>query len=120
MENTLILLFYLFSGVYDKDAPDEVLISSPHLYRTGRLGKIYKTYSFWLTMLDALYQSTCIFFICQQVYNDTYVDVYEFGTTATTACMFAMLLHAAIEMRSWVSLKFCQRKRYSLLHYYFI
>lgn len=60
-------------------------------------------YSFWLTMFDALYQSTCIFFICQQAYNDTDIDIFEFGTTCTTACMFVMLLHAAIEMRSWVS-----------------
>lgn len=55
-------------------------------------------------MLDALYQSTCIFFLCQLAYNDTDVDIFEFGTTATTACMFVMLLHAAVEMRSWVSL----------------
>lgn len=101
-----LIICLICLGVYDKDAPHEVLISNPYLYRRGRLGKVYKTYSFWLTMLDALYQSTCIFFICQQVYHDTEVDVFEFGTAATTACMFVMLLHAAIEMRSWVSSNF--------------
>lgn len=91
-----------FIGVYDQDAPPEVLVGNPYLYRRGRLAKVYKSYSFWLTMLDALYQSVCIFFICQQAYNNTDVDVFEFGTTATTACMFVMLIHASIEMRSWV------------------
>ncbi|XP_018563796.1 probable phospholipid-transporting ATPase VD isoform X2 [Anoplophora glabripennis] len=88
-------------GVYDQDAPAHVLLEKPYLYRRGRLGKVYRSYSFWLTMLDAFYQSTCILFLCQLAYNDTDIDMFEFGTTATTACMFVMLLHAAIEMRSW-------------------
>nr|XP_023013530.1 probable phospholipid-transporting ATPase VA [Leptinotarsa decemlineata] len=88
-------------AVYDQDAPSEVLLENPYLYKRGRLGQVYRSYSFWLTMLDALYQSTCIFFICQQAYNETDVDVFEFGAATTTACMFVMLLHALIEMRSW-------------------
>ncbi|CAG9864504.1 unnamed protein product [Phyllotreta striolata] len=88
-------------GVYDQDAPQEILLKNPYLYRRGRLGKVYRSFSFWLTMLDALYQSMCIFFICQLSYNDTDADVFEFGTTTTTAGMFVMLLHAGIEMRSW-------------------
>ncbi|XP_050501041.1 phospholipid-transporting ATPase VD isoform X2 [Diabrotica virgifera virgifera] len=91
-------------GVYDQDAPQEILLKNPYLYRRGRLGKVYRSFSFWVTMLDALYQSTIIFFICQYAYSDTDVDVFEFGTTATTCCMFVMLLHASIEMRSWTLL----------------
>ncbi|CAH2005240.1 unnamed protein product [Acanthoscelides obtectus] len=91
-------------GVYDQDAPYEVLLERPWLYRRGRVGRVYRPYSFWITMLDALYQSTCIFFLCQRVYNDTDVGVFEFGTVATTACMFVMLMHASIEMRSWTVL----------------
>ncbi|KAJ8949862.1 hypothetical protein NQ318_010496 [Aromia moschata] len=88
-------------GVYDQVAPYEILRDNPYLYRCGRLGKAYKSSSFWMTMLDALYQSTCIFFICLLAYSETDVDIFEFGTTATTACMFVMVLHAAIEIRSW-------------------
>ncbi|KAG5886182.1 hypothetical protein JTB14_036051 [Gonioctena quinquepunctata] len=91
-------------AVYDQDAPYEILMNNPHLYKRGRLGQVYRSYSFWLTMLDALYQSTCIFFICQKAYNETDVDIYEFGASATTACMFVMLFHALIEMRSWTVL----------------
>jgi phospholipid-translocating ATPase len=88
-------------GVYDQDAPEELLRDKPYLYRQGRLSKVYKTYSFWLTIADAIYQSLCIFFICQGTYADSDIDIFEFGTTATTACMFVMLLHVSIEIRSW-------------------
>ncbi|XP_057668206.1 phospholipid-transporting ATPase VD isoform X2 [Diorhabda carinulata] len=88
-------------GVYDQDAPQQILLKNPYLYSRGRLGKVYRSFSFWLTMLDALFQSTVIFFICEYAYDDTDVDVFEFGTAATTCCMFVMLFHASIEMRSW-------------------
>lgn len=53
-------------------------------------------------MADAIYQSICIFYICKGTYEDSDIDIFEFGATATTACMFVMLLHASIEIRSWV------------------
>lgn len=53
-------------------------------------------------MFDALYQSIAIFFICQGAYSGSDVDIWEFGTVLTTSSMFVMLLHAAIEIRSWV------------------
>lgn len=89
--------------MYDQDAPEELLRERPDLYKQGRLGKVYRSYSFWVTTLDAIYQSLCIFYICQGTYADTDIDMFEFGTTVTTCCMFVMLLHASIETRSWVS-----------------
>ncbi|XP_022901722.2 phospholipid-transporting ATPase VD isoform X1 [Onthophagus taurus] len=88
-------------GVYDQNAPEELLINEPYLYRRGRLGRAYKSHSFWLTLFDALYQSIAVFFICFCVYYDTDIGLFEFGTVLTTACMFVMLLHAGIEIRSW-------------------
>lgn len=88
-------------GVYDQDAPDTLLLNNPYLYKTGRLGKVYKSYSFWLTMADSLYQSSVIFWVCTGAYIGTDVDIFEFGTVLTTACMFVMLLHVSVETRSW-------------------
>lgn len=104
-------------GVYDKNAPEDLLRSEPHLYRPGRLGKAYRMYSFWLTMCDAFYQSIAIFFICLCTYYDTPVDIFSFGTVCTTACMFVMLLHAAVEIRSWVSKYISQF--YTLKYFFF-
>lgn len=54
-------------------------------------------------MLDALYQSLIIFFIAEAAYWDSDVGIWEFGTTITTSCLITMLIHGAIEIKSWVS-----------------
>jgi phospholipid-translocating ATPase len=48
--HTVLLLL----GVYDQDAPEELLLARPSLYRQGRLGLVYKPHSFWITMADSL------------------------------------------------------------------
>jgi len=53
--------------VYDQDAPEELLLALPNLYRQGRLGLVYKPHSFWITMADSLYQSIVIFFLTEGV-----------------------------------------------------
>ena len=90
------------SGVLDQDAPDIVLESNPKLYARGRESRVYKPYSFWLNMLDALYQSLVLFFISYGSYYNSDVGLYEFGTTLMTSCLCVMLLHQAVETKSWV------------------
>lgn len=53
--------------MYDQDAPEELLLALPNLYRQGRLGLVYKPHSFWITMADSLYQSIVIFFLTEGV-----------------------------------------------------
>lgn len=93
---------FLISGVLDQDAPDIVLESNPKLYARGRDSRVYKPYSFWLNMLDALYQSLVLFFISYGAYYNSDVGLYEFGTTLMTSCLCVMLLHQAVETKSWV------------------
>ncbi|XP_065336042.1 phospholipid-transporting ATPase VA isoform X1 [Cloeon dipterum] len=88
-------------GVYDQDAPADLLLSKPALYKQGRLGSVYKPHSFWLTMADSLYQSIVMFFITAAAYSDSTVDIWEFGTSLTSTCMFVNLLHVAVEIKSW-------------------
>lgn len=56
--------FISCTGVYDKDAPEKLLLSRPHLYKSGRLSLAYKAHLFWITIADAIYQSLVIFFVC--------------------------------------------------------
>merc|ERR1712223_966630 len=58
-------------GVLDQDAPDFILGSKPKLYVRGRESHVYKPYSFWLNMLDALYQSMVIFFVSYGAYYNS-------------------------------------------------
>ena len=92
----------LILGVIDQDAPDIVLESKPQLYKRGRLSRVYKPYSFWLNMMDALYQSLVIFFIAHGAYSNSNVGLWEFGTTLITSSLCVMLLHLAVETKSWV------------------
>ncbi|XP_073997182.1 phospholipid-transporting ATPase VA isoform X2 [Rhodnius prolixus] len=91
-------------GVYDQDAPEQVLLSRPALYNYGRLGKAYRAHSFWITTLDSAYQSLAIFFIAIGVYSGTEIGIWEFGSTITSCCMFAMLAEVALETKSWTIL----------------
>jgi len=54
-------------GIYDRVAKARILLTSPELYTRGRLGLVYQSHSFWLTIMDALYQSVVIFFITKEV-----------------------------------------------------
>lgn len=69
----------------------------------SRLGLAYRPISFWLVMLDAVYQSLVVFFIAQGAYAGSDVDIWEFGTTITTSCLYTMLVHCALGIRSWVN-----------------
>ena len=76
------------SGIYDQHAPADMLISQPRLYAVGRESQLYRSYSFWVNVIDALYQSTVIFFIAYcvtfsffyvlSVWLETWVISYDF------------------------------------------
>jgi phospholipid-translocating ATPase len=72
---TLHTVFFLLLGVYDQDAPEELLLTRPNLYRQGRLGLVYKPHSFWITMADSLYQSIVIFFLTEGVSVDFFITL---------------------------------------------
>ncbi|XP_015906001.1 phospholipid-transporting ATPase VA [Parasteatoda tepidariorum] len=91
-------------GILDKDCPDHLLLKYPVLYRQGRKGEVHTKYSFWVNMLDAIYQSIATFFIPYMAYYDSDVGIWEFGTTICTACVIGQLLHLGIETRSWTLL----------------
>uniref|UniRef100_A0A182URU1 Phospholipid-transporting ATPase n=1 Tax=Anopheles merus TaxID=30066 RepID=A0A182URU1_ANOME len=91
-------------GVYDKKIIDDLLLAYPQLYQHGRRGKGYKWSTFWIVMLDAVYQSLVIFFVAKAAYWGSDVDLWVFGTTITSSCLFTMLLHCAIEIKSWTIL----------------
>ncbi|XP_053673867.1 phospholipid-transporting ATPase VB [Anopheles nili] len=91
-------------GVYDKKIISELLLAYPQLYQHGRRGKGYKWTTFWIVMFDAVYQSLVIFFVAKAAYWGSDVDVWVFGTTITSSCLFVMLFHCAIEIKSWTIL----------------
>lgn len=98
------ILSYNVLGVYDRCAPESLLLENPGLYAASRSGRTYRPRSYWLAIADAIYQSVVIFFISLYAFWDSAVDIWIFGATISSTCIVVMLLHVAIETRSWVNL----------------
>uniref|UniRef100_A0A8C9UI21 Phospholipid-transporting ATPase n=1 Tax=Serinus canaria TaxID=9135 RepID=A0A8C9UI21_SERCA len=91
----------LVTGVLDKDVPAEVLIAVPQLYKSGQNMEEYQPHMFWMNMIDAMYQSLVCFFIPYFTYYDSEVDIFSWGTPITTIALFTIILHLAIETKTW-------------------
>ncbi|XP_073913804.1 phospholipid-transporting ATPase VB isoform X4 [Castor canadensis] len=88
-------------GVLDKDVSAETLLALPELYKSGQNSECYNTMTFWISMLDAFYQSLVCFFIPYLTYKDSDIDVFTFGTPVNTISLITILLHQAMEMKTW-------------------
>ena len=50
-------------GVADQDLLAPVLLKEKELYRQGQCSQVYTRLDFWLTVVDAFYQSAVVFFV---------------------------------------------------------
>lgn len=88
-------------GIMDKDVSAEMLLGLPELYRTGQGKGEYSFMTFWISMVDAFYQSLVAFFIPYYTYRGSDMDIYAFGTALNTVSLFTILLHLSIEIKAW-------------------
>ncbi|XP_073211990.1 phospholipid-transporting ATPase VB isoform X4 [Lepidochelys kempii] len=88
-------------GILDKDISAETLLSLPELYKSGQNSETYKLSTFIIAVLDAFYQSLICFFVPYLTYKDSDTDVFTFGTSINTISLFTILLHQALEMKTW-------------------
>ncbi|XP_068958549.1 phospholipid-transporting ATPase VB isoform X2 [Petaurus breviceps papuanus] len=91
----------LIFGILDKDISDETLLALPELYKSGQKSQFYKLSTFWIAMIDAFYQSLICFFIPYWTYKDSDIGVFTFGTPINTISLTTILLHQAMEMKTW-------------------
>ncbi|KAK7922859.1 hypothetical protein WMY93_009761 [Mugilogobius chulae] len=88
-------------GIMDRDVSAEMLLGLPELYRTGQGKGEYSFLTFWISMLDAFYQSLVAFFIPYYTYRGSDIDIFAFGTPLNTISLFTILLHLSIEIKAW-------------------
>uniref|UniRef100_A0A674BH44 Phospholipid-transporting ATPase n=1 Tax=Salmo trutta TaxID=8032 RepID=A0A674BH44_SALTR len=109
MTNSWVLIFFnllftsappLLYGILDKDVSAETLIKLPELYKSGQNSKAYLPSTFWLTMLDALYQSLVCFFIPYFAHAGSDADMLSFGSPINASALLIILLHQVIESRT--------------------
>ncbi|XP_048455998.1 phospholipid-transporting ATPase VD [Rhincodon typus] len=100
----LILFNLLFTsvppiiyGILDKDVSAETLLQLPELYSSGQHSEAYLSSTFWISILDAFYQSLVCFFVPYFTYFGSDMDIYSFGTPINTAILCVILLHLMIE-----------------------
>jgi len=91
----------LVFGVLDKDISGETLLALPELYKSGQNSECYNPMTFWISIVDAFYQSLVCFFIPYLTYKDSDIDVFTFGTPINTISLTTILLHQAMEMKTW-------------------
>uniref|UniRef100_A0A674CAP7 Phospholipid-transporting ATPase n=1 Tax=Salmo trutta TaxID=8032 RepID=A0A674CAP7_SALTR len=109
MTNSWVLIFFnllftsappLLYGILDKDVSAETLIKLPELYKSGQNSKAYLASTFWLTMLDAIYQSLVCFFVPYFAYAGSDADMLSFGSPINASSLLIILLHQVIESRT--------------------
>uniref|UniRef100_A0A452R5S8 Phospholipid-transporting ATPase n=1 Tax=Ursus americanus TaxID=9643 RepID=A0A452R5S8_URSAM len=107
----LILFNLLFTsappviyGVLEKDVSAETLMQLPELYKSGQKSEAYLPLTFWITLLDAFYQSLVCFFVPYYTYQGSDIDIFAFGNPLNTAALFIIILHLVIESKNltWV------------------
>ncbi|XP_057631956.1 phospholipid-transporting ATPase VB [Chionomys nivalis] len=91
-------------GILDKDVSAETLLALPELYKSGQNSECYNLPRFWISMADAFYQSLICFFIPYLTYRGSDIDVFTFGTPINTISLITILLHQAMEMKTWTVL----------------
>ncbi|KAI4892075.1 hypothetical protein NFI96_022383 [Prochilodus magdalenae] len=106
MTNSWVLIFFnllftsvppLLYGVLDKDVSSDTLLSLPQLYKAGQNSQAYLPSTFWLTVLDAFYQSLICFFIPYFAYAGSDIGLFSFGSPINGSALLIILLHQVIE-----------------------
>uniref|UniRef100_A0A3Q1FTT3 Phospholipid-transporting ATPase n=1 Tax=Acanthochromis polyacanthus TaxID=80966 RepID=A0A3Q1FTT3_9TELE len=113
MTNSWVLIFFnliftsippLIYGVLDKDTPADTLMEVPELYQATHTSKAYYTSLFWITVLDAFYQSLVCFFVPYCAFAGSDIGQLSFGSPINASALLIILLHQVIESKTltWI------------------
>ncbi|XP_011442077.1 phospholipid-transporting ATPase VD isoform X3 [Magallana gigas] len=92
----------LVNGVLDKDLSSETLLKFPHIYKMGIHDTQYTRFSFFIALLDSIYQSVILYWVAHFAYESEQVGIWEFGTTQMVALILIILFTGAIDTYSWI------------------
>ena len=97
-------MFHILVEKIENHVSAETLLQLPELYRSGQRSEEYLPLTFWITLLDAFYQSLVCFFVPYFTYQGSDIDIFTFGNPLNTAALFIILLHLVIESKSltWI------------------
>uniref|UniRef100_A0A674PD38 Phospholipid-transporting ATPase n=1 Tax=Takifugu rubripes TaxID=31033 RepID=A0A674PD38_TAKRU len=107
MSNSWVLILFnlvftsappLIYSILDQDIPAETLLKLPELYRVSVPSM------FWITVLDAFYQSIVCFFVPYFALAGSDVSVLSFGSPINSSALLIILLHQVLESHTltWI------------------
>ncbi|XP_022742411.1 phospholipid-transporting ATPase 1-like isoform X2 [Durio zibethinus] len=88
-------------AVLDKDLSRRTLLKYPQLYGAGHKQECYNKKLFWITMIDAFWQSAVTFFIPLLAYWGSTIDASSIGDLWTLAVVILVNLHLAMDVIRW-------------------
>ncbi|XP_034419250.1 probable phospholipid-transporting ATPase VD [Cyclopterus lumpus] len=94
----------LIYGVLERDIPAHTLMELPELYQAVQTSKVSVPYMFWITVLDAFYQSLICFFVPYFAFAGSSVSELSFGSPINASALLIILLHQVIESHTltWI------------------
>ncbi|XP_068451591.1 phospholipid-transporting ATPase VD [Clinocottus analis] len=94
----------LIYGVLERDTPAHALMELPELYQAVQTSMVYVPFMFWITVLDAFYQSLVCFFVPYFAFAGSSVSELSFGSPINVSALFIVLLHQVIESHTltWI------------------
>uniref|UniRef100_A0A4W6EVQ2 Phospholipid-transporting ATPase n=1 Tax=Lates calcarifer TaxID=8187 RepID=A0A4W6EVQ2_LATCA len=113
MTNSWVLILFnllftsvppLIYGVLDQDTPADTLMASPELYQATHTSKVYVPCMFWITVLDAFYQSLICFFVPYFALAGSDIGELSFGSPINASALLIILLHQVLESHvlTWI------------------
>ncbi|XP_028994820.1 probable phospholipid-transporting ATPase VD isoform X2 [Betta splendens] len=111
MTNSWVLILFnllftsvppLIYGVLDQDASADALMCLPEVYT--HTSKVYAPRVFWITLLDAFYQSLVCFFVPYFALAGSEVAELSLGSSINASALLIILLHQVLESHTltWI------------------
>ena len=92
----------IVTGIFDQNLSEEAVLRRPVLYQWGQYGKAYSRKLFWVSILDAVYQSLVLFFIPYFTFYNLTFGMVVVGVAFHQFAVTTANLHIAIETPNWV------------------
>lgn len=115
----------IFLGIWDQDLSADISLRYPELYRMGLRSDKFKTWRFWLTIVDSIFQSVVCFFFPYMLLIGGAVDpqgfdangVYEIGTIVSgiAVCVANFFIVFSLYSYTWIQIGIISL---SILSYY--
>lgn len=104
----------IFLGIWDQDVSAKISLQYPELYRMGLRNDRFKTWRFWLTCFDAIFQSSVCFFFPYMLLVAGAPDshgydsngMYEIGTiiSSIVVCVANFFVVISLNGFTWIQI----------------